>query len=360
MYILLVVFFLVSIVASFLCSVLEAVLLSITPAFAERQQTENPEIGQTLAEFRKNVDKPLAAILTLNTIAHTVGAIGVGSQAVKIWGDSLMSSLVIPVVMTLAILILSEIIPKTLGANYWQELAGFTVKTLKLIIFLLAPLVAVSQLITRSLKKDKGKSVLSRADFSAMAELGQREGLLDERESSLMQNLMRFRGVRAKDIMTPRPVVVAADENQSLSAFHDNHPKLQFSRIPVFAETIDSVTGYVMRDDLLSALVDDQGTQSLSTLKRELTTVNEGFPIPDLFTHFTEQRTHIAMVVDEFGGSAGIVTMEDVIETLLGMEIVDEVDGTTDMQKLARKQWEQRAKRLGLLEQTSNSSPDST
>ncbi len=359
MYILLVVFFLVSIVASFLCSVLEAVLLSITPAFAERQQTENPDVGQTLLDFRKNIDRPLAAILTLNTIAHTVGAIGVGSQAVKIWGDSLMSSLVIPVVMTLAILILSEIIPKTLGANYWQELAGFTVKTLKLIIFLLAPLVTISQLITRSLKKDKGKSVLSRADFTAMAELGQREGLLDERESRLMQNLMRFRSVRAKDIMTPRPVVVAAEENDTLQGFHESHPKLQFSRIPVFAESIDSVTGYVMRDDLLAALIDDKGAQTLVTLRRELTRVEEGFPIPKLFTHFTENRTHIALVVDEFGGSAGIVTMEDVIETLLGMEIVDEVDGTADMQKLARKQWEQRAARLGLLEHTDDNASDS-
>ncbi len=358
MYILLVVFFLVSIVASFLCSVLEAVLLSITPAFAERQQTENPVVGQALTDFQKNIDRPLAAILTLNTIAHTVGAIGVGSQAVKIWGDSLVSSLIIPVVMTLAILILSEIIPKTLGANYWQELAGFTVKTLKLIIFVLAPLVAVSQLITKSLKKDKGKSVLSRADFTAMAELGQREGLLDERESSLMQNLMRFRSVRAKDIMTPRPVVVAADEKETLSSFHESHPNLQFSRIPVFTGSIDNVTGYIMRDDLLSALIDKKGEQALSSLKRELTTVEEAFPIPNLFTHFTENRTHIALVVDDFGGSAGIVTMEDVIETLLGMEIVDEVDGTTDMQKLARKQWEQRATRLGLLEHTSDGSSD--
>lgn len=356
MYTLIILFFLISIVASFLCSVLEAVLLSITPAFAERQQKDNPEVGAALTDFRQNIDKPLAAILTLNTIAHTVGAIGVGSQAVKIWGASIMSSLVVPVVMTLAILILSEIIPKTLGANFWQELASFTVRTLKIIIFLLAPLVAVSQMITGFLKKDKNKSVLSRADFTAMAELGAREGLLDERESSLMRNLMRFRSVRAKDVMTPRPVVIAGQENQTLADFHATHPNLHFSRIPLYENSIDHVAGYFMRDDLLSALVDDKNTQTLGSLRRELTTVAEDFPIPDLFEHFTEQRTHIVMVADEFGGTAGIVTMEDVIETLLGLEIVDEVDGTEDMQKLARRQWEKRATRLGLLSQSDSPS----
>lgn len=349
MYTLIIVFFLVSILSSFLCSVLEAVLLSITPAFAERQNTENPATGATLREFQQNIDRPLAAILTLNTIAHTVGAIGVGSQAAVIWGDSIMSTLVVPVMMTLAILILSEIIPKTLGANYWQELAPFTVKTLKLIIFLLSPLVWVSQLITRSLKKDKNKSVLSRADFTAMTELGAKQGVFDERESSLLRNFMRFSSIRAKDVMTPRVVVVAAKEDMTLAEFHAENPTLNFSRIPLYSETVDDVSGYFLHDDLLTAIVDERGNDTLGSLRRELSAVIEDFPIPQLFTHFTEERTHIAMVTDEFGGLAGIVTMEDVIETLLGLEIVDESDGEEDMQVLARQQWERRAARMGVL-----------
>jgi len=192
MYTLIIVFFLVSIIASFLCSVLEAVLLSISPAYAQRQVTENPPIGQALTEYRNNVDRPLAAILTLNTIAHTVGAIGVGAQAAAIWNDSIMATIVVPVVMTLAILILSEIIPKTIGALYWKELTGFTVKTLKFIILVLGPFVVVSQFITRLIMRDKSKSVLSRADFTAMAELGAKEGVFDERESTLLRNFMRF------------------------------------------------------------------------------------------------------------------------------------------------------------------------
>jgi len=236
MYTLIILFFLISIVASFLCSVLEAVLLSITPAYAERLGRDDPEIAAVLNDFQHNIDKPLAAILTLNTIAHTVGAIvgaiGVGNQAARIWGESIMSSLVVPVVMTLAILILSEIIPKTLGANYWQELTRFTVRTLKFIMFALAPLVVVSQVITRSLKKDKNKSVLSRADFTAMAELGARQGVLDERESSLLQNFMRFGSVRAEDVMTPRPVVIAASEDVTLADFHNKHQWLFHARRP--------------------------------------------------------------------------------------------------------------------------------
>jgi len=201
MYTLIIVFFLVSIIASFLCSVLEAVLLSISPPYAQRQVTETPPIGKALTEYRNNVDRPLAAILTLNTIAHTVGAIGVGAQAAAIWNDSIMATIVVPVVMTLAILILSEIIPKTIGALYWKELTGFTVKTLKLIILILGPFVVVSQFITRLIMRDKSKSVLSRADFTAMAELGAKEGVFDERESKLLHNFMRFKSVTTEDII---------------------------------------------------------------------------------------------------------------------------------------------------------------
>ncbi len=358
MYTLIVVFFLISIFASFLCSVLEAVLLSISPAYAQRQLAENPPVGEALTEFQQNIDRPLAAILTLNTIAHTVGAIGVGAQAAVIWGDSWAASVVVPVVMTLAILILSEIIPKTLGAMYWQELSGFTVKALKLIIIALAPLVYVSQFITRILLRGKNKSVLSRADFTAMAELGARDGVFSEGESKLLANVMRFNKVSARDVMTPRTVVIAAQQEQTLSDFHQQHSDLRFSRIPLYSDSKDSVTGYFLKDELLASLLENQHDKPLSSLKRELQAVPEDFPIPELFTHFTTEHTHIAMVVDEFGGMSGVVSMEDVIETLLGLEIVDEVDQDVDMQAMARKQWEKRAERVGLIKPESAKGAD--
>lgn len=348
MYTLIIVFFVLSIVASFLCSVLEAVLLSTTPAFAESQLEENPEVGKALVAYHSNIDQPLSAILTLNTIAHTVGAIGVGAQAAIIWGDSLLSTLVIPAVMTLAILILSEIIPKTIGALHWKELAGFTVKTLKLIIVVLGPFVLVSQYITRFLMRGKNKSVLSRSDFTAMADLGEKEGVINEHESSLMRNFMQFESVRAEDIMTPRTVMIAAQQDEKLTDFHQRHPELQYSRIPLYSSGIDNITGYFLRDDLLAALIDDKGNQPLHTLHRELEFVVKSYPLTELFKKLLTEHTHISLVVDEFGGTAGVVTMEDVIETLLGLEIVDEADSSEDLQELARSQWERRAARMGI------------
>jgi len=349
MYTLLVLFFCVSIVFSFLCSIWEAVLLSITPSFIETRVQAGDGIGETLRVFKKDIDRPLSAILTLNTIAHTVGAIGVGAQAVKIWGSSVIATAVVPVVMTLAILLLSEIIPKTIGATYWKRLAGFTVRSLRIIMVVLAPLVWLSQILTRTLKGDGNQSVLDRADFSAMADIGEREGVFDESESSVLRNLLRFDSVLAEHVMTPRTVVVAADVELTVRAFHERHPELQFSRIPVYEETTDHVTGYVLRDEVLKALVDGQDDRTLGAIKRTITAVKEDYPLPRLFDHFTTEREHIAVVIDRFGGLAGIVTMEDVIETLLGMEIVDERDGATDMQALARRNWEARARRVGLL-----------
>ena len=349
MYTLIIVFFLVSIVFSFLCSIWEAVLLSITPSFTQTEVQKGSELGATLNEFKENIDRPLAAILTLNTIAHTVGAIGVGAQATAIWGASVVSTAIVPVVMTLAILLLSEIIPKTIGANYWRELAGFTIKSLKMIMWVLAPLVFISQIITKVLKKDKQASVFSRADFTAMAELGSQQGVFDEGESNILRNLMRFKSITVRDVMTPRTVVVSAQQERSAKDFHNEYPNLRFSRVPVYSDSPDHVIGYVLKDQILKQLVDQQGDAALSNIRRDIIAVKETYPITDLFENFTEKREHIALVVDEFGGMAGIVTMEDVIETLLGLEIVDEQDSTADMQALARQRWEQRAKGVGLI-----------
>lgn len=330
--------------------------MSITPAHTQQLVQKGGEPGESLQSFKENIDRPLAAILTLNTIAHTVGAIGVGAQASRIWGVSIMATMVVPVVMTLAILLLSEIIPKTIGANYWRELTPFTVRSLNFVIKVLAPLVLLSQVITKSLKKDKSASVLSRADFTAMATLGSEQGVLDESESQYLKNLLKFNKVRAQDVMTPRTVVISCDENTGLADFHKNHSDLRFSRIPVFKGSPDNVTGYFLKDELLAALLANPDSQSpVSGLKRDVIAVAEDSPILKLFTRFIETREHISLVLDEFGGIAGVVTMEDVIETLLGIEIVDELDDTEDMQVLARQRWKERAKHLGLLENESAS-----
>lgn len=356
MFTLLIVFFVVSIFFSFLCSLWEAVLLSITPTYAHVKMEQGSTIGHYLKSFKENIDRPLAAILTLNTIAHTVGAIGVGAQAAAIWSEThpIITQLVVPVVMTLAILIVSEIIPKTIGANYWKELAPFTVKSLQFIIMILSPLVWMSQLITKVLKKDKSRSVLSRSDFMAMAQLGAKEGIFEEAESHIIGNLLQFNTVRAEDIMTPRTVVKAAAETMTMQEFHNANKDLRFSRIPVYQQdSKDNITGYILKNEVLLNIVNNNADAAVATIRREIMVVNHDFPLPELFSRLMEKREHIALVVDEFGGMAGIATMEDVIETMLGLEIVDESDRAEDMQLLARKNWQQRAKRLGLIEATS-------
>ncbi len=350
-------FLIISVFFSFLCSILEAVLLSVTPSFISIKEQEGSPIADDLKAYKEDIDRPLSAILTLNTIAHTVGAIGVGASATKVWpNNELITGMVVPVVVTLIILIISELIPKTLGANYWQGLSSFTVKTLKIMMFVLAPMIWMSQLITKNLKKDKDKSVLSRGDFIAMTRVGTESGAIKEGESKIINNLLRFESIRVKDVMTPRTVVISASEEMSIQEFHNQNELLRFSRIPIYSaenggKKEGDITGYILKDELLLAIVNGKGGQPLNSIKREIFVTDRNTPIPELFNTLMEKREHISLVIDEYGTMSGIATMEDIIETLLGMEIVDELDSVEDMQQLARKNWEHRAKKIGLLKE---------
>lgn len=354
---LLLVFFIVSITFSFLCSLLEAVLLSITPTYVNREKQAGTRLGRDLVAFKQDIDRPLSAILSLNTAAHTVGAMGVGAQAGKLFGTNeidlgvtqLSYESIIAAAMTLAILVLSEIIPKTLGANLWETLTPFTVRSLRIMVLVLAPLVWMSQAITKNLKKDKNKSVFSRADFAAMAQAGEESGALLENESRIIKNLLRFATIQAKDIMTPRTVMLAADASMTLEAFRDAHQPLRFSRIPIYDNNRDNIIGFVLKDDVLEALIEEGGSRKLLDLKKKILVVPRFKPLPDLFDTLARGHTHIAIVVDEYGSVNGLVTMEDVVETLLGLEIMDETDVVADLQQLARQRWEERAKKVGIL-----------
>jgi len=310
MYTLLITFFLISIVVSFFCSLWEAVLLSITPSYAQLKLKEGSPIGRQLQAFKENIDRPLAAILSLNTIAHTVGAIGVGAQAAQIWAETnpMLTSVAVPAIMTLGILILSEIIPKTIGANHWQKLVPFMAKSLQIIIFALYPLVWLGQFITRALKKDKSQSVFSRSEFLAMAEIGVEEGHVEPQESEVIENLLLLHTVQAKDIMTPRPVVKIASEDMTIREFFEDNKKLPFSRIPLYErDAREDISGYFLKDKLHTSLLHNKGNEPLRSIRREIIIIHETFPVPDLFKLFLEKREHIALVVDEFGGMAGII-----------------------------------------------------
>ncbi|MFI8377864.1 CNNM domain-containing protein [Leeuwenhoekiella sp. NPDC079379] len=356
---LLIAFAFISIFFSFLCSILEAVLLSVTPSFIRIKTKEGHAYANTLANFKKDIDKPLIAILTLNTIAHTVGAILVGEQAGTMaaesgWDFSILGLnfvAIVSTIMTLLILVLSEIIPKTIGATYWKSLGNFTAKTLTLIIIFLkyTGVLWILTQVTKLVGKSAHVSTMSREEFMALTDAAEKEGVFEDNETTVIKNLLVFKSVMAKDVMTPFPVVVTEDETKTLNQFHKEHPHLKFSRIPVYSEKSHNITGFILKDDVLEEIVEEHGQKLLSDIRRDILIVDADQPIPALFDTFVTSRGHIALVTDHFGNTIGVVTMEDIIETLLGLEIMDESDTIEDMQVQARKNWERRAKRMGIV-----------
>jgi len=351
---LLIVFAVLSIFFSFLCSILEAALLSFTPTYLKMKTQQGKGYAATLSRLKNDIDQPLIAILTVNTVAHTVGAILVGVEAEKlpykvdVLGVNIVG--IVSALMTLLILIVSEIIPKTIGATYWKRLGPFTAITLKAMIFPLkyTGVLWLLTLTTRLIGKSAYVSTMSREEFMVITDAAEQEGVFEQNESAIIKNLLFFKSVMAKDVMTPFPVVVMEDETTTLDNFHENHKNLQFSRIPVYRGKTHNITGFVLKDDILEEIVEERGGKLLSDIRRDIFIVDAQKPIPDLFDIFIKQRGHIALVVDEFGNTIGIVTMEDIIETLLGQEIMDESDAIEDMQLAARKNWERRAKRMGI------------
>lgn len=357
----------ISIVFSFLCSILEAVLLSITPTFISVKKNEGFNYAKELETLKKNVDTPLIAILTINTVAHTVGAILVGVQAkvayAEIYGTAKRNILgleltedlmvgIVSTVMTILILVASEIIPKTIGATYWKNLAHFTSKALKVMIFPLkyTGFLWLMQLTTKLIGGKGHGSILSRESFLIMADMAEKEGVFQKNESKVIRNLIGFKEIKVNDVMTPRPVMEIANENQTIASFYKQHKELRFSRIPVFKDNPDEITGYFLKDNLLEAMIHNKGTETLSTIKRTILVTDRELSIPDLFDKLIKEKEHIALVVDEYGSVSGLVSQEDVIETLLGLEIMDETDNVADLQAYARKSWENRAKRMGLID----------
>jgi len=342
---LLILFLTLSIGFSFLCSILEAVLLSITPSYIRKQQDKNPALYKNLNAFKQDIDKPLSAILTLNTIAHTVGAIGVGAQAavvfgstnISIFGFNIAAESIVATVMTLAILILSEIIPKTLGANYWERLTPVTVKLLKMLMTMLMPLVWLSQLITKKLKNDKNKSVLSRADIMAITLATNEDGALSGPEASVIKNVLNLPNATIHNIMTPRTVLYSVNEDETVEEVRKSERFSQFSRIPVFANGKEEILGMVLKDEILWELVEDRKTVKMKDLIRPLSEIKEDMPLVDFFKSNYDKKAQMFVVVDTYGSITGVLTLEDVLETILGYEIVDETDEVADMQTLLKK-----------------------
>ncbi|MCP4205213.1 MAG: DUF21 domain-containing protein [bacterium] len=330
----------VALVFSFLCSVAEAVLLSVSPSFIAHLRQQGKPLADRLQHIKSSIDRSLAAILTLNTIAHTVGAGGAGAEAAVYFGERWVGLAM--AVLTLLILFLSEIVPKTLGAVYWRRLAAPTAAFVRILLVVLHPLVWVSELLTKLITRGRPVDSFSREEFAALADVGVERGQIEVEESRIVKNLFRFRELRVEAIMTPRTVVFALQQDLSIDAALAEHPDPPFSRIPIYRKDLDDVLAFVLKVDLMRDKLAGRGSRLLRELGREVQVVSEKTSLEVVFERLLDHQLHLLLVLDEYGGLAGLVTLEDIVETLIGMEIVDEVDEVDDLQKLARQKWEGR------------------
>lgn len=345
--VLLTIYISVAIGVSFICSVLEAVLLSISPSYIATLRQQNHPAAAKLTALRDNIDRPLASILTLNTIAHTIGAATAGAQATIVFGSEWLG--VFSGVLTIGILLLSEIVPKTIGATYWRQLAPFSATMLRWMVLLLIPLVWVSEQITRRLSRGHEQPKL-RDEISAMALLAHETGELGEGESKILTNLLQFRDVSVTKIMTPRPVLFRVDAEQTINEFLSQHKNSPFSRPLVYSEQSDNIVGFVHRLELFAESQAGKGGQELGVLMRPLPVIMNNVSVPKAFERLMQERSQLILIVDEYGTVQGLVTLEDIFESLVGEEIVDEADKNTDMQQLAFQRWEKWKKKHGVIQ----------
>ncbi|MDF1752644.1 MAG: hemolysin family protein [Verrucomicrobiales bacterium] len=341
---LLIFFFTLAIGVSFFCSVWEAVLLSVTRPYIETLKKNKPKAGRRFELLKARIDKPLISILTLNTIAHTMGSMGVASEFSKLTGGGIWDTIG-GFVMTIAILIASEIIPKNLGAKNWKSWAPWVGNCLYWLSKLMTPVVKAISFFS---KGGHGAETFSREELTVMAEMGKTEGKLKEGESQILTNLLRMKDETVESVMTPRVVIFALKNSTTVQEFMETHLEAPYSRIPVYSENRDDITGFVLKDDILIAAAKDEDEIEIGTFVRELPMMSELTKLPEAFESLIETNDHAAIVNDEFGSLTGLVTMEDIVETLLGEEIIDEIDKTDDMRAHARALWEKRSRRKNI------------
>lgn len=333
---LLIIYLSIAILISFLCSVLEAVLLSSTNSYIESLSKEHNEaLVNKLKGLKANIDKPISSILTVNTFAHTMGAAGVGAQAQILFGEEWQAA--VAFVVTLLILYLSEILPKTVGALYWKKLLVPSAHIISFMVTITTPFTWVSSFLTNYISRNKKhQSNFSRDEIMAVVAMGEREGTILSKESDLIENLLKLKNIKAKDIMTPRSVVFSMPASTTIEEAVEDDRMYIHSRIPVYRDTLDDIVGIVFNQRILEESNEDNDKITLESISHEVHMVSENIPVPNLIDMFVKKKTHLFIVFDSYGQTSGVVTLEDAIETLLGVEIVDEMDEIEDMQVFAK------------------------
>lgn len=343
---LLVLYVVIALGVSFLCSIWEAAMLSTPVSHIELLVQEGSQAGTIMQGLRQNVEHPISAILTLNTIAHTVGAAGAGAEATAIFGSEFFG--IISAVLTLLILVFSEIIPKTLGAVYAKQLTPFTAYSLRLLLFVFTPAVFAFEFITRTMRPSEETPTVTRSELQVMARISAEEGGIRERENRIVSNLLQLADVQIETIMTPRTVVLMFQQDLTVGAVMKMHTVLPYSRIPLYGESADDINGYVLRHEIYKRAAADEYDVKMRTIARGLHAVPETNSVAQVLDEFIAKQDHIFLVIDEYGGTAGLITLEDTVETLLGIEILDESDRVADLRQLAQRRYQRQ---LDLLEQ---------
>lgn len=347
---LLLIYLSLALLVSFMCSILEAVLLSSTNSYIETlSREEHGDAIDILKHLKANIDKPISSILTFNTFAHTMGAAGVGAEAQKIFGSDMQA--VIAFVLTLLILYVSEIVPKTIGAIYWKKLLIPSAFLIEFLIKITFPFVWISMFITNSISKGKKHtSDFSRDEIMAVVAMGEKEGTIQQKESHLIENLLKLKNIKARDIMTPRSVVVAFPADITVEEAIEDDRMYIHSRIPIYSDSIDNIIGVVLNQAILEESIEERDDTKLKDIVMEAHSVSENVPVSLLIDMFIKRKTHLFIVHDNYGQTEGVVTLEDVLEVMLGVEIVDEMDEVEDMQLLAKNKSKMQRDKL-LLEQ---------
>ena len=334
----------VSIILSALCSTLEATLLSTPISYITGLEEQGIKGAKRLKKLKQHPDRPISAILCLNTIANTVGASIVGSLVYEVYGDAIVG--VFSTIFTFAILIFSEIIPKTVGTSYWRTLALPASVIINGMIFVMFPLVWILEKFTGLISSKSSQISVSREDISAMVSVATEEEVIEKEEKKMIQNLLKLDEITAHEIMTPSAVVEMAESHMTIKDFYDSED-LTHSRIPIYDDENDEyVIGYVLRQEILEKMAEDNFGLPLKEIARPIMNFKEEDTVSDIWEKMLEKKEHISVILDEYGSVRGIVTMEDVIETMLGHEIVDETDEVVDMQEYAKEQWEKAQKEL--------------
>ena len=336
---LLIIYLLLTMGISFLCSSLESVLMSTPLSYLTMKEDEGDKNAALFLKFKQDPDRPLSAILSLNTIANTLGAAAVGHQASTLTGDHWFG--IISAVMTLLILVFSEIVPKTIGTSHWKDLLWLS-RIMRFLVYLLYPIVWLIDKLHNTISDEDPDLSISREEVSAMANMGEEEGVLDNSENKVIQNIIKLDDIKAYDVMTPRVVAAIAPESMTLKSFYKREELSHNSRIPVYAESPEFITGYILRYDVLEQLAEDKFDVKLGAIKRQIAAFHEETSVSDIWESLLKTKDQIALIIDDYGCFQGIITLEDIIETILGMEIIDENDTITDMQQYAKERWLKR------------------